>query len=104
MISGTQRLIGRHFDDPIVQSDLKHWPFKIVEGRGGRANIQVQVNGETKTFVSEEISSMILTKMKETAEAFLGQTVKDAVITVPVNFNDSQRQAIKDAGAIAGND
>jgi len=96
-----KRLIGRKFDDPTVQADMKHWPFKVIN-EAGRPKIQVEVKGETKTFFPEEVSSMVLTKMKETAEAFLGTTVKDAVITVPAYFNDSQRQATKDAGAIAG--
>uniref|UniRef100_A0A914BVE9 Heat shock protein 70 n=1 Tax=Acrobeloides nanus TaxID=290746 RepID=A0A914BVE9_9BILA len=97
-----KRLIGRKFDDPTVQADMKHWPFKVLSAEGGRPKIQVEFKGETKTFFPEEVSSMVLTKMKETAEAFLGSTVKDAVITVPAYFNDSQRQATKDAGAISG--
>ena len=97
-----KRLIGRKFDDPTVQADMKHWPFKVINGDGGRPKVQVDFKGETKTFFPEEISSMVLTKMKETAEAFLGTAVKDAVVTVPAYFNDSQRQATKDAGAIAG--
>ena len=97
-----KRLIGRRFDDPTVQADMKHWPFNVVQGEGGRPKVQVDVGGEIKTFTPEEISSMVLTKMKETAEAFLGRTVTDAVVTVPAYFNDSQRQATKDAGAIAG--
>ncbi|CAK5088599.1 unnamed protein product [Meloidogyne enterolobii] len=97
-----KRLIGRKFDDPAVQSDMKHWPFKVIQGEGARPKIQVEVKGEMKAFFPEEVSAMILTKMKETAEAFLGQTVKDAVITVPAYFNDSQRQATKDAGTISG--
>lgn len=96
-----KRLIGRKFDDAKVQSDMKHWPFKVVSD-GGKPKIQVEFHGEVKRFNPEEISSMVLTKMKETAEAFLGQNVRDAVITVPAYFNDSQRQATKDAGAIAG--
>ncbi|CAH1954952.1 unnamed protein product [Acanthoscelides obtectus] len=96
-----KRLIGRKFDDPKIQQDFKHWPFKVVSD-GGKPKIQVEFKGETKTFAPEEISSMVLTKMKEIAEAYLGGTVKDAVITVPAYFNDSQRQATKDAGAIAG--
>ncbi|KAG7695604.1 hypothetical protein KL930_003601 [Ogataea haglerorum] len=96
-----KRLIGRKFDDPEVQNDVKHFPFKVVE-KGGKPHIQVEFKGETKVFTPEEISSMVLTKMKETAESFLGTTVKDAVITVPAYFNDSQRQATKDAGLIAG--
>ncbi|KAJ8875090.1 hypothetical protein PR048_022981 [Dryococelus australis] len=96
-----KRLIGRRFDDPKTQADMQHWPFKIVSDCD-KPKIRVMVKGETKTFSPEEISSMVLTKMKETAEAFLGCSVRDAVITVPAYFNDSQRQATKDAGAIAG--
>merc|ERR1712160_104060 len=97
-----KRLIGRKFTDPGVQSDMKHWPFKVVSGTGGIPIIEVEYKGETKQFKAEEISSMVLTKMKETAESYLGQEVKDAVITVPAYFNDAQRQATKDAGTIAG--
>ncbi|XP_029996657.1 heat shock 70 kDa protein 1 [Sphaeramia orbicularis] len=96
-----KRLIGRRFDEPVVQADMKHWPFRVV-GDGGKPKIQVEYKGEDKTFYPEEISSMVLVKMKETAEAYLGQTVSNAVITVPAYFNDSQRQATKDAGVIAG--
>ena len=96
-----KRLIGRKFADEDVQNDLKHFPFKIVE-QDTKPKIQVEFKGETKVFTPEEISAMILTKMKETAESFLGTTVNDAVVTVPAYFNDSQRQATKDAGAIAG--
>lgn len=96
-----KRLIGRKYDDQKIQNDIKHWPFKVVD-EGGKPKIQVEFRNENKRFNPEEISSMILTKMKETAEAYLGQTVRDAVITVPAYFNDSQRQATKDAGAIAG--
>ncbi|EHN02772.1 Ssa4p [Saccharomyces cerevisiae x Saccharomyces kudriavzevii VIN7] len=96
-----KRLIGRKFDDPEVTSDAKHYPFKVVN-KGGKPVVQVEYKGETKTFTPEEISSMILTKMKETAENYLGTEVKDAVVTVPAYFNDSQRQATKDAGTIAG--
>ncbi|KAE9051253.1 Heat shock protein [Phytophthora rubi] len=97
-----KRLIGRKFSDPIVQADIKHWPFKISSGPGDKPQITVQFKGETKTFQPEEISSMVLIKMREVAEAFIGKEVKNAVITVPAYFNDSQRQATKDAGAIAG--
>lgn len=96
-----KRLIGRRYDDPKIQEDLKHWPFNVVNDCG-KPKIRVEHKGEMKTFAPEEISSMVLTKMKETAEAFLGTTVADAVITVPAYFNDSQRQATKDAGTIAG--
>ncbi|XP_075970906.1 major heat shock 70 kDa protein Ba-like [Anticarsia gemmatalis] len=96
-----KRLIGRKFEDPKIQQDMKHWPFKVISD-GGKPKIQVEFKGETKRFAPEEISSMVLTKMKETAEAYLGTPVRDAVITVPAYFNDSQRQATKDAGAIAG--
>ncbi|KAK0518551.1 Hsp70 chaperone [Tilletia horrida] len=96
-----KRLIGRKFSDNEVQSDMKHWPFKVVD-QGGKPIIQVEYKGETKTFTPEEVSSMVLLKMRETAEAYLGGTVKDAVVTVPAYFNDSQRQATKDAGTIAG--
>jgi len=89
------------FDDSSVQSDAKHWPFEVVD-RGGKPFLRVEYAGEEKTFAPEEISSMVLTKMKETAEAYLGGRVDSAVITVPAYFNDSQRQATKDAGVIAG--
>jgi len=97
-----KRLIGRKFQDPAVQADAKLWPFKLIAGPGDKPMIEVQSNGETKKFHPEEISSMVLVKMKETAEAFLGTDVSDAVVTVPAYFNDSQRQATKDSGAIAG--
>merc|ERR1711939_791712 len=100
-IFDAKRLIGRKFDDPVVQSDCKHWPFKVVSD-SNTPKIQVEFKGETKTFAAEEISSMVLSKMKETAAAFVGKDIKDVVVTVPAYFNDSQRQATKDAGAIAG--
>ena len=96
-----KRLIGRRFDDASVKSDMVHWPFKVIN-EGTKPKIEVEYKGETKKFFAEEISSMVLTKMKETAEAFVGQDVTDAVITVPAYFNDAQRQATKDAGAISG--
>lgn len=96
-----KRLIGRKYDDPKIQQDMKLWPFKVFND-GGKPKIQVEFKGEVKRFAPEEISSMVLTKMKDTAEAYLGQDVSDAVITVPAYFNDSQRQATKDAGTIAG--
>eukprot|EP00195_Chlamydomonas_chlamydogama_P000498 CAMPEP_0202920558 /NCGR_PEP_ID=MMETSP1392-20130828/76907_1 /ASSEMBLY_ACC=CAM_ASM_000868 /TAXON_ID=225041 /ORGANISM="Chlamydomonas chlamydogama, Strain SAG 11-48b" /LENGTH=651 /DNA_ID=CAMNT_0049614061 /DNA_START=152 /DNA_END=2107 /DNA_ORIENTATION=- len=99
-----KRLIGRKFQDPIVQSDIKLWPFKVRSGAHDIPEIVVQYKGEDKVFKAEEISSMVLIKMKETAQAFLGadKEVKKAVVTVPAYFNDSQRQATKDAGMIAG--
>jgi L1 cell adhesion molecule like protein len=97
----TKRLIGHKFDDPTVQADMKHWPFKVVNDVG-KPKILVEYKNETKLLTPEEISAMILTKMKGIAEAYLGKKVTDAVITVPASFNDSQRQATKDAGTIAG--
>ncbi|KAK4754249.1 hypothetical protein SAY87_002353 [Trapa incisa] len=97
-----KRLIGRRFSDPSVQGDMAHWPFKVVAGLGDKPMIVVNYKGEKKQFAPEEISSMVLVKMKEIAEAYLGHSVKNAVVTVPAYFNDSQRQATKDAGAIAG--
>jgi len=97
-----KRLIGRKFADPAVQSDIKLWPFKVIPGAGDKPMIVVTSQGEEKRFHAEEISAMVLTKMKETAEAFLGNKLNDVVITVPAYFNDSQRQATKDAGTIAG--
>jgi heat shock protein 5 len=100
-IFDVKRLIGRSFTDPTVQKDKKLFPFHIVN-KNAKPHVQVTVNGEQKTYSAEEISSMILVKMKETAEAFLGYKVKNAVVTVPAYFNDAQRQATKDAGTIAG--
>lgn len=95
-----KRLIGRRFGDEAVVNDMKHWPFDVVN-EGGKPKIKVEYKGEEKIFAPEEISSMVLVKMKEVAEAYLGKEVKDAVVTVPAYFNDSQRQATKDAAAIA---
>ncbi|KAF3794056.1 putative heat shock protein 7 [Nymphaea thermarum] len=97
-----KRLIGRRFSDALVRSDMKHWPFKVVAGPGNKPMIVVQYLNEEKHFAAEEISSMVLMKMRDTAEAYLGTTVESAVVTVPAYFNDSQRQATKDAGTIAG--
>ncbi|KAL0485643.1 HSP70 [Acrasis kona] len=96
-----KRLIGRKFDDEVVKSDMKHWPFKVVD-KQTKPHIQVSFKGETKNFAPEEISAMVLTKMKESAEQYLGKNVKKAVVTVPAYFNDAQRQATKDAGTISG--
>ncbi len=97
-----KRMIGRSFNESSVQSDIKQFPFKVSPGRGGKPVINVEYKGENKEFSPEEISAMILVKMKETAEAFIGEDIKDAVITVPAYFNDSQRQSTKDAAIIAG--
>ncbi|XP_065872572.1 heat shock cognate 70 kDa protein-like [Euphorbia lathyris] len=97
-----KRLIGRRFSDDIVQSYLKLWPFKVMAGPEDNPMIVVTYKGVEKQFSAEEISSMVLTKMREIAEAYLGSTVKNAVVTVPAYFNDSQRKATKDAGVIAG--
>jgi len=101
-IFDAKRLIGRKFDDATVQKDAKLWPFKVVKDAGNKPKMEVEHKYESKSFTPEEISAMILTKMKETAEAHLGHKVKDAVVTVPAYFNDAQRQATKDAGVIAG--
>lgn len=101
-IYDAKRLIGRKYEDATVTKDRESWPFTVVKGKGGAAAVEVQFKGERKRFSPEEISSMVLAKMKETAEASLGHEVKKAVITVPAYFNDAQRQATKDAGAICG--
>ncbi|GFY69899.1 heat shock protein 70 B2 [Trichonephila inaurata madagascariensis] len=100
-ILDAKRLIGKKYDDPKIQQDLKHWPFKVIN-QAGKPKLKVEFKGEEKLFNPEEISAMVLTIMKETAEMYLGQKVTDAVITVPAYFNDSQRQATKDASKIAG--
>ena len=97
----TRRLIGRKFADKDVQGDMKHFPFDVVE-KNGKPSVQVEVNGSQKTFTPEEVSAMILGKMKEVAESYLGKKITHAVVTVPAYFNDNQRQATKDAGSIAG--
>ncbi|KAI7277441.1 Heat shock protein SSB1 [Hortaea werneckii EXF-2000] len=96
-----KRLIGRRYDDPTVKKDIESWPFKVVD-EGSQPKVQVEYLGETKTFSPQEISAMVLGKMKEVAEVKLGKKVEKAVITVPAYFNDNQRQATKDAGAISG--
>jgi len=96
-----KRLIGRMYDDKTVQHDMKMWPFKVVN-KDGRPFISVELSGVDKVFSPEEVSAMVLTKMKTIAEAYLGQEVKQAVVTVPAYFNDAQRQATKDAGTISG--
>ncbi len=97
-----KRLIGRSFNDQTVQNDIKHFPYNVIADKNGKPVIKVTYKNELKTFQPEEISSMVLIKMKEVAESYLGTDVRDAVITVPAYFNDSQRQATKDAGVIAG--
>ncbi len=96
-----KRLIGRAYTDKEVQKDKKLVSYNIID-KAGKPNVEVVINGEKKVFSPEEISAMILTKMKDTAEAFLGKTVQHAVVTVPAYFNDAQRQATKDAGTISG--
>jgi L1 cell adhesion molecule like protein len=96
-----KRLIGQKFNDEQVQKDMKHFTYDVIN-KDDKPYIQVEYKGETKVFSPEEISSMVLVKMKEVAEAYLGEKVTDAVVTVPAYFNDSQRQATKDAGSIAG--
>ena len=101
-IFDAKRLIGRKMDDAAIQADMPNWPFTLKDSSKGKPCIEVEVAGEQKTYLPEEISAMVLSKMRQTAEAYLGEEVKDAVITVPAYFNDSQRQATKDAGIIAG--
>ncbi|KAJ4150209.1 hypothetical protein LMH87_010968 [Akanthomyces muscarius] len=100
-IFDVKRFIGRKFNEKDVQSDMKHFPYKVVS-KDGKPNVQVEVGGQKKQFTPEEVSAMILGKMKEVAEAYLGNKVTHAVVTVPAYFNDNQRQATKDAGVIAG--
>ena len=101
-IFDAKRLIGRKFSSSDTQNDLKHFPFKVIPDSNDKPIIQAEYKSETKTFLPEEISAMVLIKMKEIAEAYLGEKVSSAVITVPAYFNDSQRQSTKDAGVIAG--
>uniref|UniRef100_A0A8D0G5H6 Uncharacterized protein n=1 Tax=Sphenodon punctatus TaxID=8508 RepID=A0A8D0G5H6_SPHPU len=96
-----KRLIGRRFNDPVVQSDMKHWPFLVVD-KDGKLKVQVSYKGMDKIFYPVEFSAMVLAKMKQTAEAYLGYPVTQAVVTVPAYFNDAQRRATIDAGTIAG--
>ena len=100
--SDAKRLIGRKFNDAVVQNDMKLWPFKVITGLNGKPVISVKYKGQEKHLCAEEISSMILTKMREIAKTFLQLPVKNAVVTVPAYFNDYQRKATVDAGAIAG--
>ncbi|GJT17999.1 putative heat shock protein 70 family protein, partial [Tanacetum coccineum] len=101
-VPDAKRLIGRRFSDAEVQDDMKLWPFKVIEGTNDTPKIAVTYKGHEKQFSTEEISSMVLTKMREVAETYIGETVRHAVITVPAYFNDCQRQATKDAATIAG--
>jgi heat shock protein 1/8 len=97
-----KRLIGRRFSDPTVQSDIKRFPFKVIDDGKDRPLIEVQFKGETKHFYPEEISAMVLSKMKEIVEAHTGKQARDVVIGIPAYFGDSQKQATKDAAKIAG--
>ena len=97
-----KRMIGRPFSDPILQKDLRHFPYDVIDDGNGRPQIIVETKDGQKKFYPEEISAMVLQKMKAVAESYLGKSVKDAVVTVPAYFNDAQRQATKDAGVIAG--
>jgi heat shock protein 1/8 len=101
-VHDAKRLLGRSFDDTKVQDDMKLWTFNVVNDGNNKPKVKVQYKGDTSEFFAEEISAMVLTKMKEIAEAYLGEKVTDAVVTVPAYFGDAQRQATKDAGVIAG--
>ena len=101
-IFDAKRLIGRKFTDSVIKDDIKLWPFDVSPDRTGKPMINVKYKQELKSFSAEEISSIILVKMKEIAEAYIGKPVNNAVVTVPAYFNDAQRQATKDAGTIAG--
>ena len=102
IISSVKRMMGKNFIDELLQSDIKRWPFKVIEKNNGKPYIQVNYKNEIKDFSPEEISAMILSKMKEIAEYYIGQEVTNAVITVPAFFNNAQREATKKAGEIAG--
>jgi heat shock protein 1/8 len=97
-----KRMIGRAFSDPLLQSDMKHFPYDVINDGRDRPQIVVDTKDGQKKFYPEEISAMVLTKMKNIAESYLGEAVKDAVVTVPAYFTDAQRQATRDAGTIAG--
>jgi heat shock 70kDa protein 1/2/6/8 len=97
-----KRMIGRPFSDPQLQKDMTHFPYKVFDDGKGRPKIAVETKDGAKEFYPEEVSAMVLQKMKSIAESYLGTTVRDAVVTVPAYFNDAQRQATKDAGVIAG--
>jgi L1 cell adhesion molecule like protein len=101
-IFDAKRFIGRRFDDENAKKAMMHMPVKVSADAHNKPKFDVEAYGEQKSFYPEEISAMVLTKLKQTAEAFIGKTVRNAVITVPAYFNDAQRQATKDAGAIAG--
>ncbi|KLO17708.1 heat shock protein 70 [Schizopora paradoxa] len=101
-VFGFKRLVGRQFKDKEVKQDMEHWPFKVVARPDGRPSVQIEQDGKTTQYSAEELSSMVLTKMRQTAEAYLNKKVNHAVVTVPAYFNDAQRQATKDAGQIAG--
>lgn len=96
-----KRMIGRTWDDKAVQQDIKFWPFKVIN-KSNKPHVQANVGPDMKTFAPEEISAMVLGKMREIAEDYLGKKIENAVVTVPAYFNDAQRQATKDAGTIAG--
>ena len=100
-IFDVKRMIGRTWDDKAVQKDIQYYPFKVIN-KNNKPHVQAKVSGSTKTFAPEEISAMVLGKMRDIAEAYLGKKITNAVVTVPAYFNDAQRQATKDAGTIAG--
>lgn len=101
-VHDAKRLLGRNYDDPMVQKDKKLWTFDVIDDKKNKPKVKVEYKGEESEFYPEEISAMVLTKMKEIAQAFIGEDIKDVVVTVPAYFGDAQRQATKDAGTIAG--